>query len=73
MICLTDLSFSIHIFIDITNTIEKKILSIKAYENELRDWPHPRSVKAIKALASLRGSTISCNAAESFVLGRFIT
>ena len=38
----------------------------------MRASPHPRSIKAIKALATWRGASISVEAAEAFVLGRCI-
>jgi len=43
---------------------------MKAYENELRAFPHPRSLVAIDALAKWRGATVGVEAAEAFILGR---
>ena len=45
---------------------------MKAYESELREFPHPRSLKAIEALAIKRGSEIGVKYAESFYLIREI-
>lgn len=59
-------------FVDISDTLNYKIEAMRLYQTELRDWPHPRSLKAIENLAFLRGSTIGVNAAESFILGRNI-
>ena len=51
----------------------QKVEALNAYEMELRDWPHPRSIRAIKGLAEWRGATCGFGAAEAFVLGRQIS
>ena len=61
-------SFVPNTFVDINNYIDKKILIMKVYKNEVSKHPFPRSVKSIKALANFRGSTSGCNFAESFIL-----
>lgn len=61
-----------NVWVDITDTIDKKIEAMKCYQSQLYDFPHPRSLKAIKALSELRGSTICVNNAESFMLIRSI-
>lgn len=55
---------------DITNTISYKIKALKKYKTELRKWPHPRSIKGVRALAEWRGASSGYKAAEAFVLGR---
>jgi N-acetylglucosamine malate deacetylase 1 len=57
-------------FEDISDTLERKLAALHAYEIELRDWPHPRSQKAVEHLARWRGATIGVDAAEAFMLGR---
>ena len=57
-------------FEDISETLEIKIKALTVYEHELREWPHPRSVKAVEHLAHWRGATCGVDAAEAFVLGR---
>ena len=57
-------------FEDISETLELKIKALTAYEHELREWPHPRSVKAVEHLAHWRGASCGVDAAEAFVLGR---
>jgi hypothetical protein len=37
------------------------------YKDEIRNFPHPRSLEAIDALAKWRGSTSGFGAAEAFV------
>ena len=46
--------FKPNYFVDITKTIKKKIDSLKIYKKEMKKWPHPRSVKAVKMLANLK-------------------
>lgn len=59
-------------FVDVTSTLEQKINALKFYRNEMREWPHARSLHAVEHLARWRGATIGCEAAEAFVLGRAI-
>jgi LmbE family N-acetylglucosaminyl deacetylase len=59
-------------FVDISDTIDAKISALKAYESEMRAWPHPRSPEAIQHLARWRGAMAGCTAAEAFILGREI-
>tara|TARA_R110002096_G_scaffold94635_6_gene212938 strand:- start:34986 stop:35693 length:708 start_codon:yes stop_codon:yes gene_type:complete len=59
-------------FIDISDYIDKKILAMQAYEDEMREIPHPRSEEAIKALASYRGCQSGLRYAEAFTLIRSI-
>ena len=63
-------SFTPNWFEDISKTILQKLKSLKAYKDELRQWPHPRSLKGVKALAQWRGATAGYKAAEAFILGR---
>lgn len=57
-------------FVDISSTMETKMKALEAYSAELREFPHPRSLKAIEALARWRGATSGVEAAEAFMLGR---
>ena len=57
-------------FYDISDTLEIKLNSLQAYQEELREFPHPRSIKAIEALARWRGACAGFEAAEAFILGR---
>jgi N-acetylglucosamine malate deacetylase 1 len=59
-------------FVDISDTLESKLQALKAYHDEMRAWPHPRSYEGIEHLARWRGATIGCAAAEAFFLGREI-
>ncbi len=59
-------------FVDISAYLDHKLEALNCYASELRDWPHPRSIKAVKNLCEWRGATIGVNAAEGFMLGRNI-
>ena len=59
-------------FVDISSTLKKKIKALGCYGEEMRPWPHSRSLKAVEHLAHWRGATIGAEAAEAFVLGRNI-
>jgi LmbE family N-acetylglucosaminyl deacetylase len=63
-------SFCPNCFVDISQTLGIKLQALGAYKDELRAFPHPRSLKAVEALATWRGATVGVNAAEAFVLGR---
>ena len=57
---------------DIKNYWVKKKQGLKIYSKELRKFPHPRSVKAIEALAIKRGSESGLELAEAFMIIRKI-
>jgi LmbE family N-acetylglucosaminyl deacetylase len=57
-------------YFDITNTLDVKLSALEAYRMELKEWPHPRSIKGVEDLAHWRGATIGVHAAEAFSLGR---
>jgi LmbE family N-acetylglucosaminyl deacetylase len=59
-------------FVDISGTMEKKMRALEAYQSEMRPFPHPRSARAVEALARWRGASAGLEAAEAFVLGRNI-
>ena len=65
-------SFNPNWFVDISSTLDMKLQALAAYKTELRIFPHPRSLKAVEALAWWRGATVGVHAAEAFVLGRNI-
>lgn len=55
---------------DITDTLDVKLQAMACYKSQLRPFPHPRSLEALQALATVRGSTMCMNAAEAFMLLR---
>tara|TARA_B100000029_G_scaffold515196_1_gene621059 strand:- start:4100 stop:4807 length:708 start_codon:yes stop_codon:yes gene_type:complete len=62
--------FSPNIFVDITKELQSKIKALKAYKNEIRKFPHPRSIISIEANARRWGSLSGFNYAEAFSLVR---
>jgi len=57
-------------FVDVTDTLDRKLASFAHYETEAREYPHPRSARAIRAAAEFYGASCGCDAAEPFVLVR---
>jgi len=49
-----------------------KISAMNVYSSEIRDYPHPRSLKALRLLAEYRGVTVGEKYAEGFVVVRKI-
>jgi N-acetylglucosamine malate deacetylase 1 len=62
--------FHPNFFVDITAFLERKLEIMAVYKSEIQDFPFPRSVEAIRALASLRGANSGFRAAEAFQLLR---
>jgi len=63
-------AFTPNWFIDISATLVRKLTALDAYADELRAWPHPRSLQGVEHLAHWRGATVGVDAAEAFILGR---
>ena len=59
-------------FVDVSATLERKVASFAHYETERRDYPHPRSERAIRATAAFYGASCGCEYAEPFVLVRAV-
>jgi LmbE family N-acetylglucosaminyl deacetylase len=64
---IIETAFLPNFYVNIGPFINKKIEGLACYETEKRSYPHPRSGKAIKALAQKRGTEIGYNYAETFV------
>lgn len=63
-------TFSPNIFVDISKELPSKKKALQAYKNEIRTFPHPRSVKAIDVTARKWGTVSGFKAAEAFSLIR---
>tara|TARA_Y200000002_G_C22572199_1_gene617140 strand:- start:161 stop:850 length:690 start_codon:yes stop_codon:yes gene_type:complete len=63
-------SFNPNLFINIDDHIENKITAIKLYKNEIKSYPHSRSLKSIRSLASFRGVQSGFKNAEAFEIIR---
>lgn len=60
-------------FIDIDKYLNIKLLALKAYSIEMRLPPHARSESNVENLAKYRGNSVGLNAAEAFMLMRYIS
>lgn len=67
-----DPSWKPNTFFDISDTLEVKLRALQAYEGEMREFPHPRSLKNVSDMASVWGATTGTKAAEAFELVRSI-
>jgi LmbE family N-acetylglucosaminyl deacetylase len=63
-------SFVPNLFVDISAQLERKLDAMRLYGSQQREFPHERSLAALRALAMLRGSTVHRPAAEAFMLVR---
>jgi LmbE family N-acetylglucosaminyl deacetylase len=67
---LPENSFLPNVFIDVSNTLERKLEIMQMYKSETQAEFLPRHSSSIRALARLRGATIAVEYAESFMLVR---
>ena len=65
-------SFNPNVYNDVSSYLNDKFRALECFGSQLSDFPNPRSLEAIEALAKYRGSTINVRAAEAFVLIRQI-
>jgi LmbE family N-acetylglucosaminyl deacetylase len=65
-------AFAPNWFVDIGAQLERRQAALAAYHEEMRPWPHARSLEALLHRARWRGATIGVEAAEAFMLGRHI-
>jgi N-acetylglucosamine malate deacetylase 1 len=57
-------------WIDISETLEQKLCAMACYESEVRPYPHPRSLEALRHRARAWGNQCCLDAAEVFVTVR---
>ena len=62
--------FKPNYFINIEKELASKIKAMKIYKNEIRKFPHPRSIENIKISAKRWGTVCGFNAAEAFQIIR---
>ncbi|HJU55720.1 MAG TPA: PIG-L deacetylase family protein [Pyrinomonadaceae bacterium] len=55
-----------NVYSDITETLEVKLKAMQIYETEVRAYPHPRSVEAMRYMALRNGAMVGLRAAEVF-------
>ena len=63
-------SFNPNYYVDISETLHRKISALSAYKYEVKGPPHPRSSDVCDHLARWRGSNVGLVAAEAFTLLR---
>lgn len=66
-------AFLPNLFVDITDTLERKLEAFRRFASQVRPPPHERSVETLRALATLRGATVHRAAAEAFYIVRAVT
>lgn len=67
---LDDGGFSPTLFVDVGADLETKLAAMSCYDPELRDYPHPRSLRALRERAAYWGSRVGMTAAEPFQVFR---
>ncbi len=67
-----DSPFVPNVYFDVTDTFYAKVKGMNCYRSESTVYPHPRSGKALEALAEYRGSNVGFAKAEAFILLREI-
>lgn len=63
-------SFDPNVFVDITAVLDRKMEMMALYETEVKAFPHPRSLQALRHFAVERGIAVGLGAAECFELVR---
>lgn len=61
-----------NVFEEINEYLPQKLNAMACYKSQLKDFPHSRSLDAIKCLANYRGVTVGHSYAEAFSLIRNI-
>jgi LmbE family N-acetylglucosaminyl deacetylase len=65
-------NFAPNLFVDIADVWEHKRQALEAYHEEMRPFPHARSIEALDSLASWRGHQVGLERAEAFRIIRRI-
>ncbi len=67
-----DNTFTPDTFVDVEDTFEAKIESMKFYKSELGEFPHPRSLENLEVTAKRWGAVVGKNYVEAFETMRVI-
>jgi len=59
-----------NVYVDIKDTFSLKIRALMEYKNEIKEYPHPRSEEALRAMGMRRGVEAGLEMAEGFFLLR---
>jgi LmbE family N-acetylglucosaminyl deacetylase len=60
--------FRPNVYVDISRFLDQKLKIMQVYQSEIGEFPFPRSMETIRALASIRGSSGGFAASEAFML-----
>jgi LmbE family N-acetylglucosaminyl deacetylase len=66
-------AFKPNLFVDVSSAMDAKLAAMEAYDIELRDYPHPRSIRALTERAASWGAVVGRRFAEPFVLLRDVS
>ena len=61
-------AFNPNHFVNICSTLKNKVKAIKQYKNEIKEFPHPRSIEGITTRAKFWGSCSGIKNAEAFIM-----
>jgi LmbE family N-acetylglucosaminyl deacetylase len=67
---IPSLRFAPNLYVDISETLPVKQAALNAYADEMRDYPHGRSFRALEAQARFRGIEAGYPMAEAFCVIR---
>ncbi len=59
--------------VDISEYIDLKIAALKCYKSQISEFPGPRSIEAVEALAKFRGTQAGFAYGEGFNIVRMIS
>ena len=68
----TDTAFMPNFYVNIGRYCEKKYEAMAAYQTEVREYPHPRSVRHLAETDTVEGLKVGMDATESFVALRLL-
>jgi len=60
-------------YVNISSVLDLKLLALDEYNEEMRDFPHSRSIKSVISLANFRGASMGMVAAEAFKIDRILS
>ncbi len=63
-------SFTPNVFVDVRNHLDTKLEALSCYTTEMRNYPHSRSIDAVRIFSSYWGNRVGLSCAEPFVLVR---
>ncbi len=66
------LSYAPNVYVDISATIERKLEALSYYRSEMKEYPHSRSIEALRIFSKYWGNRIGREYAEPFILIRKI-